>query len=182
MLAAPVPFDPSALGVHDGGEFFAKVDVPQGRGCEGGLESFSERFDGGKARFGITTRLKEVRGHQESTRKTVGIVLPVLSVGDAAPGSARSHFEVAFEAEAQRAFLSMKDKMAEFVSHGESALPRLSQPGRHGDDRLVTIASDAGGGAIERLLPYEGAQFPRDRLHVEVSRVAYRQVRNDLLG
>jgi hypothetical protein len=95
---------------------------------------------------------------------------------------ARAHFEVAFEAEAQRAFLSMKDKMAEFVSHGESALPQLSQSGRYGDDRLVTVACDAGGDAIERLLPYEGARFPRDRLHVEVSGVAYRQVCNDLLS
>jgi hypothetical protein len=182
ILATPIPFDPSPLGVHDGGEFFAKVDVSQGRGCEGGPESFSECFDGGKARFGITTGLKEVCGHQKSTRKTIGIVLPILSVGDSSLGTARIHFEVAFEAEAQRALLSMKDKVAEFVSHGESALPRLSQPFRHGDDRLVTIACDAGGGAIERLLPYEGAQFPRDRFHIEVSRVAYRQVRNDLLG
>ena len=87
----------------------------------------------------------------------ISVVLPVLSGSDTTPGNACIHFEVAFEAEAQRAVLSVKDKMAEFVRYREWALPRLPQAGRHRDDRLFTIARDAGGGAIERLLPYEGA-------------------------
>ncbi len=76
----------------------------------------------------------------------------------------------------------MKSQMSKFVSDRESPLSRLSQSARNSNDCLVTIARNAGGSAIERLLSNECAKFPRDRLHIEVSRVAYRQVSYDLLG